>query len=94
MVARVIVPKLPPHILAAADQWLAGANNLQAGPLANMREIMAAPDTVNQLAAVGLFIGDRAAGNQRECRELACAYMLALHQLVVVQQKLDRQESR
>lgn len=86
----MIVPKLPPHILAAADQWLAGADTHLAGPLANMREIMAGPDTENQLAAVGLFIGDRAAGDRKECRELAFAYMLALHQLVGLQQKLDR----
>lgn len=86
----MITPQLPPHILAAADQWLAGADKLLAYPLAQMREMMAAPDTENQMAAVGLYIGDRAAGDQRECRELAFAYMLALHQLVVLQQKLDR----
>lgn len=93
MVAQVI-PKFPPHILAAVDQWLAGANNQLATPLAQMKAMMASPDAENQLAAVALFIGDRAAGDRNECRELACAYMLALHQLAMLQQKLERQEIR
>lgn len=86
-----VIPKFPPHILAAVDQWLAGANHQLAKPLEKMKAMMASPAAENQLAAVALFIGDRAAGDRNECRELACAYMLALHQLAMLQQK---QESR
>lgn len=86
-----VIPKFPPHILAAVDQWLAGADNHLAGSITNMRELMASPDSENRIAAVALWMGDHIVGDRNECRELACAYVLALHQLAVLQQK---QESR